>query len=60
MNVEGRRPISGVEKALIFLNGAEEKNDSVLHEGESLACFPVAENGMSVDLMLSLGENTND
>jgi hypothetical protein len=52
--------IFGIKKPLVFFDWAQNKNDVIMHEGQSLAGFPSRENGRIIDLVLSLGEDAND
>lgn len=59
MDVKMSWPISGIEDALIFLDGAKEQNNGIVHEGEGLTSFPGAEDGAFIDLVLGLAEDAN-
>lgn len=59
MNVKMSWPISGIEDALILLNGAKEQNNGIVHEGEGLASFPGAKDGAFINLVLGLAEDAD-
>jgi hypothetical protein len=59
VDVDVRGAILVVEDSLVFFNRPQEEDDSVVHEGEGLASFPVPEDGVVVCFVLGLGENAD-
>ena len=57
MSVDVRGTVGSVKDTLIFFDGPQGEDDEVVHEGQSLASFPVAKNGPVVDFVLSFGED---
>lgn len=49
--------ITGEDQALVFFNRAEEENDSVVRQSQSLASLDAGEKGILIDLVLRFGEN---
>jgi len=48
-----------VEDALVFFDRPQKEDDGVVHEGESLASFPIPKDGVVICLVLGLGEDTD-
>lgn len=48
------------DDSLIFLDGAEEEDDSIMGEGESLTGFPGGEQGILIDLVLGFGKDADN
>jgi hypothetical protein len=59
VNVEVVGAVEVIEVPLIFLDWAESQDYGVVHEGESLAGFPWAEQRALVDLVLRLREDAD-
>lgn len=57
VSVDVGRAVSGVEDALILLDGAQGEDHIVVHQGQSLACFPVPKDGTVIDFVLGLSED---
>jgi hypothetical protein len=59
VDVDIRWAILIVEDALVFFDWPQKEDDSVMHEGEGLASFPIPEDGVVVCFMLGLGEDAD-
>lgn len=60
INEQIGRTVGLIKKALVLLDGAEEKDDGVMHQGQSLTSLPRAKDRTFVDLVLGLGKNVDN